>query len=72
MMKGTPCSRRCRASLKTLGKTRYIARSSNPAKSGFVLGREAAVQTDPFPGLGRPATGARHAPILTPEEAGGD
>jgi hypothetical protein len=32
MMKGTPCSRRCRASLKTLGKTRYLARSSNPAK----------------------------------------
>ncbi|MGA2494409.1 MAG: hypothetical protein ABSF67_15925, partial [Roseiarcus sp.] len=56
MMKGTPCSRRCRASLKTLGKTRYIARSSNPAKSGFVLGREVVVgatrlkrSVSPFP-----------------------
>jgi hypothetical protein len=32
MMKGTPCSIRDRASLKTLWKTHYLARSSNPAK----------------------------------------
>jgi hypothetical protein len=32
MMKGTPCSSRDRASLKTLRKTHYRARSGNPAK----------------------------------------
>jgi hypothetical protein len=32
MMKGTPCSSRRRATLKTLRKTHYLARSSNPAK----------------------------------------
>ena len=32
MMKGTPCSSRRRATLKTLWKTHYLARSSNPAK----------------------------------------
>jgi hypothetical protein len=32
MMKGTPCSRSRDAQLKTLSKTRYFARSSNPAK----------------------------------------
>jgi len=32
MMKGTPCSSRRRATLKTLWETRYLARSGNPAK----------------------------------------
>jgi hypothetical protein len=32
MMKGTPCSSRRRATLKTLWKTHYLARSGNPAK----------------------------------------
>jgi hypothetical protein len=32
MMKGTPCSSRDHASLKTLWKTHYLARSGNPAK----------------------------------------
>ncbi len=32
MMKGTPCSSRDHAPLKTLGKMRYLARSANPAK----------------------------------------
>ena len=31
-MKGTPCSSRDRASLKTLGKLSYSHRSGNPAK----------------------------------------
>jgi hypothetical protein len=31
-MKGTPCSSRRRATLKTLWETRYLARSGNPAK----------------------------------------
>jgi hypothetical protein len=32
MMKGTPCSSRDHATLKTLWKTHYLARSGNPAK----------------------------------------
>jgi len=38
MMKGTPCSSRRRATLKTLRKTHYLARSSNPAKRVSCLG----------------------------------
>jgi hypothetical protein len=45
MMKGTPCSSRRRATLKTLWKTHYLARSSNPAKrvrAWAQVGRERA------------------------------
>jgi hypothetical protein len=46
MMKGTPCSARRRASLKTLWKTRYSDRVAIP-RSGFVHGGKAVIQELP-------------------------
>ena len=57
MGKGTPCSSRRRATLKTLWKTHYLARSSNPAKRVRAW-RKAAV---PYVGLTGVCRAARYA-----------
>ena len=63
MMKGTPCSSRDCASLKTLGKLSYSHRSGNPAKRV-----RAWVRFDPFAFAGgndrnlREADGCRLSP----------